>query len=110
MGQTATGEGSSPSFGLKHGFWQELGEADTSCCLDLTGNVDCDPEDLSDIGDLIRVIDYLFITFEPLCCKEETNIDGDPDCIIDISDLTWLIDYLFITFTLPEPCCGCCDE
>ncbi len=75
-----------------------------SCCVDLTGNVDCDPADLCDIDDLTRLIDYMFISLTPLCCPEEANIDGDPEGVVDIDDLTHLIDYLFVSFTLPAPC------
>lgn len=76
----------------------------SGCCVGLTGNVDNDPDDLVDIGDVSALVDHLFITFEPLVCPEEANIDGDPDGLVDISDITWLIDYLFITFTPPSPC------
>ncbi|MBI5266442.1 MAG: thrombospondin type 3 repeat-containing protein [candidate division Zixibacteria bacterium] len=68
-----------------------------SCCVGITGNVDCDPAQGTDISDLSALIDNLFITFTPLCCPEEANTDGQPGT--DISDLSALIDYLFITFT-----------
>ena len=74
------------------------------CCGGMTGNVDCDPQDIVDLGDLTRLIDYLFISFDPLCCPEEANIDGDPEGLIDLGDLTALIDYLFISFTPPAEC------
>ncbi len=72
------------------------------CCLFLTGNVNGDPDDIVDIGDLTRKIDYLFISFEPPVCLEEANVDGAG--AVDIGDLTALIDYLFISFTPPAPC------
>ena len=75
-----------------------------SCCVGLTGNVDNDPADIVDIGDLTRLIDYLFITYEEPECMEEANANGDPEGIIDIGDLTSLIDYLFISYTPPAPC------
>jgi len=74
------------------------------CCVDLTGNVNCDPGDIVDIGDVTRLIDYLFISNDPLCCEEEANANGSTDGIVDIGDLTGLIDYLFISNTPPEPC------
>jgi len=89
------------------------GEDLCSCCVGLTGNIDCDPEDMVDLSDLTRLIDYLFISFDSLCCKEEANMSYDPlnpVCQIDLGDLTRLIDYLFISFTPLPPCCGCCDE
>jgi PKD repeat protein len=74
------------------------------CCMNLTGNVDCDPADGTDISDLTALIDNLYISLAPLCCTEEANVDGDPAGGIDISDLTALIDYLYISFTPPAPC------
>ncbi|UCC44879.1 MAG: VCBS repeat-containing protein, partial [Candidatus Zixiibacteriota bacterium] len=41
------------------------------CCSGLTGNVDYDPDDIVDIGDLTALIDYLFISYEePFCMAE----------------------------------------
>jgi hypothetical protein len=77
---------------------------DAGCCVNLTGNVDCDPADGTDISDLTALIDNLYIAFTPLCCKEEANIDGSLDGNADISDLTALIDYMYISFTLPAAC------
>jgi hypothetical protein len=74
------------------------------CCIGSTGNVDGDPTNIIDIGDLTALIDYLFITFTVPECLEDANVDGDPSGIIDIGDLTALIDYLFITFAPPAPC------
>lgn len=75
-----------------------------SCCVGATGNVDCDPSEGTDIADLSSLIDYLYITFTPLCCDKEANTDGSPDGNIDIADLSALIDYLYISFT---PTSGC---
>ncbi|HUV29614.1 MAG TPA: prenyltransferase/squalene oxidase repeat-containing protein [Acidobacteriota bacterium] len=77
-----------------------------SCCIGLTGNIDCDPAEVVDIGDLTALIRYLFIPPIPtLCCPEEANVDGDLEGIIDIGDLTALIAYLFISPNPdPAPC------
>ncbi|UCC45254.1 MAG: right-handed parallel beta-helix repeat-containing protein [Candidatus Zixiibacteriota bacterium] len=80
------------------------GLGDACCCFGISGNVDCDPGSVVDIGDLTRLIDYLFISFDPICCPEEANIDGDTAGMVDIGDLTALIDYLFISFTPPAVC------
>jgi len=74
------------------------------CCKDMTGNVDGDPEDMVDLGDLTKLIDYLFISFTEPTCLEEANADGDPEGLVDLGDLTKLIDYLFISFTPPTEC------
>ena len=68
----------------------------TPCCNGTVGNVDCDQGENVDISDLTRLIDYLYVSFQPLCCADEANIDGATG--IDISDLTALIDNLYISF------------
>jgi plastocyanin len=78
----------------------------SSCCEGITGNVDADPADQVDIGDLTTLIAYLYIppNPEPLCF-EEANIDGDINGQVDIGDLTALIAYLYIPpNTSPAAC------
>lgn len=72
------------------------------CCVGMTGNIDCDPLQGTDISDLSLLIDNLFISFAPLCCDAAANCDGQPG--VDISDLSRLIDFLFISFQLLAPC------
>ncbi|UCC43503.1 MAG: hypothetical protein JSU65_10205 [Candidatus Zixiibacteriota bacterium] len=74
------------------------------CCVGLVGNVDGDPNEQVDIGDLTALIDYLFVSYAPPSCLGEANLDGDPDGLVDISDLTLLIDFLFISRTDLDPC------
>lgn len=69
------------------------------CCVDQSGNVDCDLAETTDIADLSALIDNLYISFSPLCCKQEANCDGSPDGAVDIADLSALIDYLYISFS-----------
>jgi len=75
-----------------------------SCCVGITGNVDHDPDEIIDIGDITALIDYLFINFVVPHCIPEANVDGSEDGVVDIGDLTALIDYLFITNAPPIPC------
>lgn len=79
--------------------------AQASCCT-VPGNVDCDPAGEVTLTDLTRLVNHLFVTFEPLCCPEAANANGDPDGKINITDLTRLINYLYITFIPPAPCAG----
>ena len=37
-----------------------------------------------DISDLSAMIDYLYITFTPLCCTAEANCDGLPGVVSPI--------------------------
>ena len=80
------------------------GVGNACCCINLTGNIDNDPEDLVDLGDLTKLIDYLFISFTEPDCILEANTDGDLEGLVDLSDLTKLIDYLFISLTPPAVC------
>ncbi|MDD5425354.1 MAG: hypothetical protein PHN52_02545 [candidate division Zixibacteria bacterium] len=67
-----------------------------SCCVGYTGNIDCSESEAPDISDISRLIDFLYLSHLPLCCKEETDTDGsggDPD----ISDITALIDHLYLS-------------
>lgn len=74
------------------------------CCLDRTGNVDGDPQDVCDVSDLTALIDYLWISLIPPACIAEANCDGSTDGIVDISDFSALYDYLFSTFVPPALC------
>ncbi|MBU0983427.1 MAG: hypothetical protein KKA42_06130 [candidate division Zixibacteria bacterium] len=75
-----------------------------NCCFGTTGNANGDPLDKVDVGDLVRIIDYLFISGWAPECMTEANIDADPLGSIDIGDLTLLIRHLFVTFE-PLPDC-----
>jgi hypothetical protein len=88
------------------GFFMGALWVDTSChgcCIGLTGNTDCSAEDEPDITDITRIIDFLYLSHDPLCCPEEADTDGSygPP---DISDITRLIDYLYLSHRLPAPC------
>lgn len=73
-------------------------------CDGLTGNTNCDPEDLVNLTDLTTLVDHMFINFRPLACPGEANISGDPQGSITLLDLTMLIDYLYRGGTAPAPC------
>ncbi|MBU0982672.1 MAG: T9SS type A sorting domain-containing protein [candidate division Zixibacteria bacterium] len=75
------------------------------CCIGLRGNVDNSADDIVDVGDLTRLIEHLFISFEPLFCPDEADVAPEiPDGSVDVADLTALIDHLFITFGDLPPC------
>ncbi len=62
-----------------------------------TGNTDCDPDGNRDLADITRLVDYVYISHDPLCCHENGNTDGDPDWEINLSDITRLIDNVYIS-------------
>ena len=68
----------------------------SGCCIDIAGDVNCDGNDMIDIGDVTVLIQYLFLEGGELCCPEEANVNGDLEGTIDIGDLTSLIIYMFI--------------
>jgi hypothetical protein len=81
-------------------------DPDACCCVGLRGNVDFDPGNIVDIGDLTALISYLYIPPNPVPdCPQEANIDGDNEGLIDIGDLTALISYLYIP---PNPLPASC--
>ena len=75
--------------------------AHCGCCLWTTGNVDGDPADLTDISDVVAMVDYLRSS-QPLSgCPGENDVDLSGQ--VDISDLMMLIDNLVYGALLP-PC------
>jgi hypothetical protein len=103
VGQTGIGNSSTVAHEIGHGFWPNpFGSG--SCCVGQTGDANCAGGDEPDISDIVRVIDYLYLSKDPLCCLEEadaTGNGGEPD----VSDIVRLIDYLYLeTHTPPAPC------
>ncbi len=72
------------------------------CCNGTVGNVNCDAGEEIGIGDVSVLIDFLFITGEPLCCLQEADVNRSGGATpiasdISLSDIYVLIDYLFVT-------------
>ncbi|MBN1211024.1 MAG: hypothetical protein JXA92_00460 [candidate division Zixibacteria bacterium] len=102
VGQTAVGSGNSTAYAINHGFWQPFSES-SSCCIGVTANVDCSPVEDPDISDITRLIDFLYLSHNPLCCAEEADVNvsgGDPD----ISDITYIIDHLYLSHKALPAC------
>jgi hypothetical protein len=72
------------------------------CCIGTVGNIDCIGG--VDIADLTRLVDFLFISFDELCCMKEANCDDSAPDEISIGDLTVLVDNLFISFAPLHAC------
>ena len=73
------------------------------CCLGTTGNADCSEDEVPDIADITRLIDYLYLSHSALCCLEEGDADGsggEPD----IADITKLIDHLYLAHPALPSC------
>lgn len=116
--QTCTVHGLAPSTtyyfrmktGDESGNWSDLSNEChmATCggvCTGITGNVDCSLDDIVDISDLLLLMNYLFISTDPLClCLAEANVDADRLGEVDISDLTRLTDYMYVSFRPLPPC------
>ncbi|MEW6051758.1 MAG: carboxypeptidase regulatory-like domain-containing protein [Candidatus Zixiibacteriota bacterium] len=70
------------------------------CCAGTTGNVDGDPGDVVDIGDLSLMVDFLFFGGTISTCFAENDVDLSSS--VDISDLQVLIDFLFFGSGIPS--------
>jgi hypothetical protein len=99
------GNGYEDNFDIQEGFSLDLnGNAipdeceNPNCCQGTVGNVDGDPNDNVDIGDLSALADFLFNNGPISNCPAENNVDGVGS--IDLSDLTVLGDFLFNGGTL----------
>jgi hypothetical protein len=107
-GQTVTGEGTSASYILLHGYWQGLV---SSCCIGRTGNVDMlgsFPTDV-DSSDLGALVNFLFSPpgTVVLPCIDEADVDAQGGANpVDSSDLGALVAFLFASppgsVTLPD--------
>lgn len=65
---------------------------------EVCGDIDGTFDSIVDVADLTRMINYLFVTFEPLLLPEYGNVDQSPNGDIDIGDLSEVINFLFIDF------------
>jgi hypothetical protein len=85
-----------------------LGQATVTflgCCEGMTGDVNCSGNDEPDMSDIVRLIDYLYLSKAALCCPEEANTNGEGGAEPDISDIVRLIDYLYLeTHLAPVDC------
>jgi hypothetical protein len=95
--QTAIGSGTSASYRVKSGFWQEFGEP--FLCGDANDN------GMVEAGDVVYLITYLFREGpppEPMCVGD-ANLSGS----VEAGDVVYLITYLFRGGPPPLPeCCS----
>jgi hypothetical protein len=97
--QTATGVGSSASFGLKHGFWQSFGGQ--SPCQGICG--DANNDSTVNVSDAVFIINYVFVGGDPprpiLACGDANN-----DGTVNVSDAVSIINYVFVGGDAPGDC------
>ncbi len=73
----------------------------TNCCLGIRGNANNDPQDATDISDLIYIVDFIFTDGPTPVCMDEANLDGIGD--VDISDLVFIINFIFTNDGTVQP-------
>jgi hypothetical protein len=62
-----------------------------------TGNTNCDDQGRRNLADITRLIDFVYISQEPLCNDFEGNTSGDSEGRINLADITRLIDFVYIS-------------
>ena len=94
LGQVAVGRGSSPSFGINQGYWQET----------ITGEYlrgDANQDGIINVGDIVYLVSYLYKN-GPAPAPVWV---GDCNCdeIVNVGDVVFLVSYLYKGG--PEPSC-----
>jgi hypothetical protein len=92
IGQVGVGSGSSPSYSMNSGFWQEF----------LQGYIrgDVNGDGVIDIADVVYLLNWVFFGGpEPApLWVGDVNCDG----VVDIEDVIYLVNYIFISGPLPS--------
>jgi hypothetical protein len=67
------------------------------------GNTNCDTNGDINLADITRLIDFVYVSHNPLCCAEngDINVDGVGP---NLADITGLIDAVYVTQN-PLPAC-----
>ena len=94
LGQVAVGRGSSPSFGMNQGFWQETITEEY-----IRGDVNQD--EIINVGDIVYLVSYLYKNGP----APNPVWVGDCNCdeIVNVGDIVFLVSYLYRGG--PEPSC-----
>ncbi len=79
------------------------GIGDACCCIGIRGNIDGDPSESIDIGDLVFLVSYSFGA--PSGPSPPCIFEGDVDASgeIDIADIVYLVSYMFGIPNGPTP-------
>jgi len=98
VGQTAVGLGTSTTYKVNQGYWQNF--STTSCCLK---GGDANNDTKVNVGDAVYMINYVFKAGPAPVCKDQG--DANHDCKLNVGDAVYLINYVFKAG--PTPQCGC---
>ncbi len=101
VGQTAVGMGSSATYDMNHGFWQDFGGEPTVC--------DCQPgnsngDAVTNIFDITYLISFLYLHGPAPVPYVLCNGDPNKDCTCNIFDVTFIISNLYLNGPPPATC------
>ncbi|MDX9856916.1 MAG: M20/M25/M40 family metallo-hydrolase [candidate division Zixibacteria bacterium] len=80
-----------------------------NCCIGFTGNTDNDTEGTVDLGDLMYLVNHIFLGGAAPVCPAAANVNGDSECGVDLSDLIYLVNFLFLGGPEPAACNPACE-
>lgn len=84
------------------------GTGDACCCGRFTGghtgNTNCDPDGIFNLTDVTRLIDHIYLSKTPLCCRKNGNVSGDVEEVINLADVTALIGHIYLSKTETATC------
>jgi hypothetical protein len=98
-GQTATESGTSATYTVLHGFWQDFGGGEVIC-----EPGDADGSGFVDIDDVVYLITYIFSSGPPPT-PEDCCGDANGSGFVDIDDAVYLISYIFAGGPPPVEIC-----
>lgn len=75
---------------------------DAECCVGLRGNADGDPDDRTDIMDLIYLVEWMWGNGPQPLCMEEADADGNGQT--DAMDLVYLVAWFWESGPEPASC------
>lgn len=97
VGQTATGSGTSSSYGLSHGFWQVFGGG--GGCCDTPGDANNDGG--CNLGDAGYIVNWIFYDGPDPVCMQEGDANGDGG--VNLGDAGYIVNWIF--YDGPAPVC-----
>ncbi|MBN2227434.1 MAG: hypothetical protein JW763_08720 [candidate division Zixibacteria bacterium] len=119
IGQTAVGSGSSTSYAVRHGFWQNFGPGSGNCCLDWGVAGDANDDLVINLLDILQIIQFVYQDPvgdppNPHGCNALLDSNGDGPSVdvpvINLLDILAMIDHVYVDpVGTPAMCCppGC---
>lgn len=104
VGQTATGLGTTASYTVRHGFWQDFGMASGNCCLDWGIPGDANDDLAINLLDILNIIAYVYQEpigepSNPHGCDALLDCNGDGMSVdnptINLLDILALIEHVY---------------